>query len=91
VGLRLGHRFVDSANGEILTWFDEHWGPVRRADALYRPRLTLSNHPSAALRQPRLRCAPVIRAHSRSRYPSQPWAKPTRRQAACGTTFYTDV
>src|SRR5580698_2398411 len=23
--LRLGHRFVDSANGEIVTWFDEHW------------------------------------------------------------------
>ncbi len=24
-GLRLGHRFVDSANGEIVTWIDEHW------------------------------------------------------------------
>jgi acyl-CoA thioesterase FadM len=24
-GLRLGHRFVDSANGEIVTWFDAHW------------------------------------------------------------------
>jgi acyl-CoA thioesterase FadM len=24
-GLRLGHRFVDSANGEVVTWFDEHW------------------------------------------------------------------
>ena len=23
--LRLGHRFVDSANGEIVTWFDEQW------------------------------------------------------------------
>ncbi len=23
--LRLGHRFVDSANGEVVTWFDEHW------------------------------------------------------------------
>jgi acyl-CoA thioesterase FadM len=22
--LRLGHRFVDSANGEVVTWFDEH-------------------------------------------------------------------
>src|ERR1700748_2064378 len=22
-GLRLGHRFVDSANGEPVTWFDE--------------------------------------------------------------------
>jgi acyl-CoA thioesterase FadM len=25
-GLRLGHRFVDSESGEIVTWFDEHWG-----------------------------------------------------------------
>jgi acyl-CoA thioesterase FadM len=24
-GLRIGHRFVDSANGEVVTWFDEHW------------------------------------------------------------------
>jgi acyl-CoA thioesterase FadM len=24
-GLRLGHRFIDSANGEVVTWFDEHW------------------------------------------------------------------
>ena len=24
-GLRLGHRCVDSANGEVVTWFDEHW------------------------------------------------------------------
>src|SRR5215475_12557793 len=24
-GLRLGHRFVDSANGEVVTWFDEYW------------------------------------------------------------------
>jgi hypothetical protein len=24
-GLRLGHRFVDSANVEVVTWFDEHW------------------------------------------------------------------
>jgi acyl-CoA thioesterase FadM len=23
--LRLGHRFVDSANAEVVTWFDEHW------------------------------------------------------------------
>jgi acyl-CoA thioesterase FadM len=23
--IRLGHRFVDSANGEVVTWFDEHW------------------------------------------------------------------
>jgi acyl-CoA thioesterase FadM len=24
-GLRLGHRFVDSATGEVVTWIDEHW------------------------------------------------------------------
>src|SRR5438876_2644949 len=24
-GLRLGHRFVDSANGETVTWIAEHW------------------------------------------------------------------
>jgi acyl-CoA thioesterase FadM len=24
-GLRLGHRFIDSATGEITTWFDTHW------------------------------------------------------------------
>ena len=24
-GLRLGHRFVNSANGEVVTWFDTHW------------------------------------------------------------------
>src|ERR1700693_2651250 len=24
-GLRLGHHFVDSANGEVVTWFQEHW------------------------------------------------------------------
>jgi acyl-CoA thioesterase FadM len=24
-GLRLGHRFVDSANGEVVTWFQERW------------------------------------------------------------------
>src|SRR5271170_7779068 len=24
-GLRIGHRFVDSANGETVTWFIESW------------------------------------------------------------------
>src|SRR5712691_5335069 len=24
-GLRLGHRFVDSANGEVVTWIAESW------------------------------------------------------------------
>lgn len=25
-GVRLGHQFVNSANGEVVTWFEEHWG-----------------------------------------------------------------
>jgi acyl-CoA thioesterase FadM len=24
-GLRLGHRFIDSANGAVVTWIDEYW------------------------------------------------------------------
>lgn len=24
-GLRLGHRVVDSSNGDVVTWFEEHW------------------------------------------------------------------
>jgi acyl-CoA thioesterase FadM len=30
-GLRLGHRFVDSANGEVVTWFEEHGDPASAA------------------------------------------------------------
>jgi acyl-CoA thioesterase FadM len=37
-GLRLGHRFVDSANGEIVTWVEERWDlsdvPQPRHDAI---------------------------------------------------------
>jgi acyl-CoA thioesterase FadM len=39
-GLRLGHRFVDSASGETVTWIDEHWGlpdsalPAARREAI---------------------------------------------------------
>ena len=39
-GLRLGHRFVDSANGETVTWIDEYWElpasalPTVRRDAI---------------------------------------------------------
>jgi acyl-CoA thioesterase FadM len=39
-GLRLGHRFVDSANGEIVTWIEERWDlsglplPQARRDAI---------------------------------------------------------
>lgn len=31
--LRFGHRFVDSANGEIVTWVEELWETVRLPDA----------------------------------------------------------
>jgi acyl-CoA thioesterase FadM len=27
-GVRLGHRFIDSATGETITWFDVHWDGV---------------------------------------------------------------
>jgi len=32
-GLRLGHRVIDSANGEPVTWFDEHWNTPQLAIA----------------------------------------------------------
>jgi acyl-CoA thioesterase FadM len=38
--LHLGHRFVDSANGAIVTWIDEHWElpagalPIERREAI---------------------------------------------------------
>ncbi len=33
-GMRLGHRVVDSANGEVVTWFDEAWDrPAKPLDA----------------------------------------------------------
>ena len=36
-GLRLGHRFVDSANGAVVTWFEEHWElPARRLTSQQR-------------------------------------------------------
>jgi acyl-CoA thioesterase FadM len=31
-GLRLGHRFVDSANGEAVTWVEEVWEAARLSD-----------------------------------------------------------
>ena len=32
-GVRLGHRFVNSANGDIVTWFDTHWNLPEATDA----------------------------------------------------------
>jgi len=51
-GLRLGHRFVDSANGEVVAWFDEHWDPSgapltsQQRDAI-EPRIAIWNGPDA--------------------------------------------
>jgi len=36
-GLRLGHRFVDSADGAVVTWFEEHWKlPARQLTSQQR-------------------------------------------------------
>ncbi len=49
-GLRLGHRFVDSVSGDVVTWFDEHWelpaplAPQRRA--AIETRLAVWNGPT---------------------------------------------
>jgi acyl-CoA thioesterase FadM len=54
-GLRLGHRCVDSTNGEVVTWFDEHWDlsaapltPEQRATI--EPRIAEWNGPAAESR-----------------------------------------
>ncbi len=53
-GLRLGHRFVDSTNGEVVTWFDEYWDlaapltPEQRSAT--EARLVVWNGPAAATR-----------------------------------------
>lgn len=54
-GLRLGHRFVDSANGEVVTWFEEHWDlsatPLTSQQrAAIEPRLAVWNGPDAEQR-----------------------------------------
>jgi acyl-CoA thioesterase FadM len=54
-GLRLGHRFVDSVNGEVVTWFDEHWdlaaAPLTsRQRAAIEDRLAVWNGPEAEKR-----------------------------------------
>jgi acyl-CoA thioesterase FadM len=54
-GVRLGHRFVDSVTGEVVTWFDDHWDltatpltPQRRA--AIGARLAIWNGPEAEKR-----------------------------------------
>ena len=42
-GLRLGHRFVDSANGETVTWIDERWD-LSQAPLSAEERRTLGGH-----------------------------------------------
>jgi acyl-CoA thioesterase FadM len=51
-GLRLGHRFVDSTSGEVVTWFDEHWdlsaAPLTsRQRSAIQSRLAVWNGPEA--------------------------------------------
>jgi acyl-CoA thioesterase FadM len=42
-GLRLGHRFVDSANGEVVTWIAERWELPARALSAERQRGIAAN------------------------------------------------
>jgi acyl-CoA thioesterase FadM len=53
-GLRLGHRFVDSTNGEVVTWFDEHWDLVAPLTPQQRSaieaRIVVWNGPAAETR-----------------------------------------
>jgi acyl-CoA thioesterase FadM len=46
-GLRIGHRFVDSTNGEVVTWFDEHWDlpPTAQLRSAVAGRLAVWNGP----------------------------------------------
>jgi acyl-CoA thioesterase FadM len=51
-GIRVGHRFVDSANGEVVTWFDERWDAALTSgqrDAV-EARLAAWNGPAAEQR-----------------------------------------
>lgn len=54
-GLRLGHRVVDSANGEVVTWFEDNWDlgstpltPQQRS--AIEPRLAAWNGPESEQR-----------------------------------------
>src|SRR5689334_14102896 len=46
-GLRLGHRFIDSTNGEVVTWFSEQWdltAPLTsRQRSVIEPRIAVWN------------------------------------------------
>jgi acyl-CoA thioesterase FadM len=54
-GLRLGHRFVDSVNNEVVTWFEEHWdlsaAPLTSQQrSAIKSRLAVWNGPAAETR-----------------------------------------
>ena len=55
-GLRLGHRFVDSANGETVTWIEESWElppgslPIERRERHGRPRFAVWEGPAVEQR-----------------------------------------
>jgi acyl-CoA thioesterase FadM len=64
-GLHLGHRFVDSVNGEVVTWFDEHWdlsaAPLTsRQRGTIEGRLAVWNGPAAETRPEPVRTAGFI-------------------------------
>jgi acyl-CoA thioesterase FadM len=50
--LHLGHRFIDSTNGEVVTWFDEHWDvsaapPTSQQRSAIEARLATWDGPAA--------------------------------------------
>jgi len=51
-GIRVGHRFVDSANGEVVTWFDERWDAALTSGqrGAVEARLAAWNGPAAEQR-----------------------------------------
>lgn len=62
-GLRLGHRVVDSANGEVVTWFDEAWA-LRVVPLGIEARVAAWNGPAAEERAGLARdarCIPTAR------------------------------
>lgn len=64
-GLRLGHRVVDSTNGEVVTWFDEQWDlgvatlPPAQRDAI-ATRVAAWNGPDMERRPEPATTAPFI-------------------------------
>jgi acyl-CoA thioesterase FadM len=64
--LRLGHRFVDSADGGVVTWFDEHWdlsvAPLTQQQrSAIKELLTVWNGPEAEPRPEPVATAGFIR------------------------------